>query len=321
MSSGRSTPAVSIVLPFFHADAFFSEAIESVLAQTFHDWELLLVDDGSTEADRETALRYVALHHGCLRYLTHDGRQNRGASASRNLGQREARGRYLAYLDADDAWLPRKLEMQVEILERRPDVGMTYGPGLWWWSWSGLPEDIARDRLQPLGDAGGKVMAPPEMLVRFLRDEGAVPSPSGVLVRKCAADRAGGFEASFRSVFDDQVFYAKLALSERVAVSTDCCYRYRQHAGSRCQIAVDSGQHDAAKTEYLIWLEEFLASKGESSAAVRAAFRHASWPYRHPFLNRLNRTIRQCVPAPVRLMIRKLRSIDSAGNVSMAGHS
>ena len=70
-------------------------------------------------------------------------------SASRNLGIRHARGQYIALLDADDVWLPKKLEYQVEILSRYPEAGMVVGPIQWWYSWTGKPDDFARDFVAP----------------------------------------------------------------------------------------------------------------------------------------------------------------------------
>jgi glycosyltransferase involved in cell wall biosynthesis len=79
-------PLVSVVVIFLNAADFIEEAIESVIAQTFADWELLLVDDGSTDASTGIAKAYAARHPGRVFYLTHEGRENRGMSASRNLG-------------------------------------------------------------------------------------------------------------------------------------------------------------------------------------------------------------------------------------------
>src|SRR5436190_7341573 len=121
-----ATVRVSIVTPFLNAERFITESIESVLAQTWHGWELLLIDDGSTDGSTAIAQRYAAAHPEKIRYLTHQERRNCGASASRNLGARHARGEYLAFLDADDVYLPRKLEEQVPLLDAQPDAAMLY---------------------------------------------------------------------------------------------------------------------------------------------------------------------------------------------------
>src|SRR5262245_36560058 len=95
-------PLVSVIIIFFDAEQFIKEAIESVFAQTYDAWELLLVDDGSTDGSPAIAERCAKRYSGKVRHLEHGGRQNRGMSASRNLGIANANGEYIAFLDADD---------------------------------------------------------------------------------------------------------------------------------------------------------------------------------------------------------------------------
>src|SRR5262249_39242789 len=105
-------PEVSVVVIFLNEARFLPEAVDSVFAQTHECWELLLVDDGSMDASSSIARRIAELHPGRVRYLEHDGHVNRGRSSSRNLGIHHARGQFVAFLDADDVWFPRKLERQ-----------------------------------------------------------------------------------------------------------------------------------------------------------------------------------------------------------------
>ena len=106
----KNKPLVSCITIFFNAEKFFEEAIESVFVQTYKNWELLLVDDGSTDGSTTIARNYAEHYPEKVCYLEHEGHQNRGMSASRNLGIRHAKGDYVALLDADDIWLPQKLE-------------------------------------------------------------------------------------------------------------------------------------------------------------------------------------------------------------------
>ena len=99
---------VSVIIIFFNEARFLRQAIESVLVQTYDDWELLLVDDGSSDDSTAIARAYAALCPGKVIYLEHRDHQNRGASPSRNLGISHSRGDYIAFLDADDIWLPHK---------------------------------------------------------------------------------------------------------------------------------------------------------------------------------------------------------------------
>jgi glycosyltransferase involved in cell wall biosynthesis len=284
------TIRVSIITPFFNASSFLQESIESVLAQTSDCWELLLVDDGSTDRSEAVAREYAARHPERVRYLAYGDRQNRGASAARNLGVRQARGEYLAFLDADDVYLPRKLEEQVPLLDAHPEVAMVYAATEYWWSWTGLPADAARDWVwRKFGAPTDTVIPPPRMLTSFLRDGGTVPCMGSVLVRKAALERAGGWEDSFRQVCTDQVFHAKICLQYPVLISDQCWDRYRQHEDSSCSRAARAGETRAAFERYLTWLESYLEAHHVTDPAVWSALRRALRPYRHPRLHRLER--------------------------------
>src|SRR3989304_3254714 len=120
----NSKPLISVVIIFLNAEKFIKEAIESVFTQTYDNWELLLVDDGSTDKSTQVAKSYANQHRGKVHYLEHDGHINRGMSASRNLGIRKSKGTYIAFLDADDVWFPNKLEEQLKILLSYPEVSL-----------------------------------------------------------------------------------------------------------------------------------------------------------------------------------------------------
>src|SRR5579862_1030782 len=104
----QSMPLVSVIISFLNGARFIREAVESVFVQTYRNWELLLVDDGSTDQSTQIAREYASLHSENVRYLEHNGHSNRGLSASRNLGIRRSGGEFLAFLDCDDVWLPQK---------------------------------------------------------------------------------------------------------------------------------------------------------------------------------------------------------------------
>lgn len=99
-----SKPPVTIITIFFNEEKFLQQAVESVFSQTYDNWELVLVDDGSTDASTQIALGYSQQFPDKIRYFDHDNHQNRGMSASRNLGIRNARGEYITFLDADDCF-------------------------------------------------------------------------------------------------------------------------------------------------------------------------------------------------------------------------
>jgi glycosyltransferase involved in cell wall biosynthesis len=281
---------VSVITPFLNAGRFIEESIESVLAQTCDHWELLLVDDGSTDGSTAIAQRYAAAHPEKIRYFTHEGARNHGASASRNLGARHAAGEYLAFLDADDAYLADKLQEQVPLLDAHPEVGMVYAATEYWYSWSRRQEDLGRDWIwRKFGAAPNTVIAPPRMLIAFLQDGGTVPCMGSVLVRRAALEQVGGWEDSFRYICTDQVFHAKLCLRFPVLIADRCWDKYRQHEDSSCQTVARAGQSAAAFERYLTWLESYLSSQAVVDAGVWTALRRALRPYRHPLLDRVER--------------------------------
>jgi len=190
-------PLVSVIIIFWNADRFLKEAIESVFAQTYRAWELLLVDDGSNDGSTAIARSYAERDSQHVRYLEHPGHVNRGMSASRNLGIHHAQGQYIAFLDADDVWLPHILEEQVAILEACPEAAMVYGPIEYWYSWTGKPENCKRDYVENLGVPPNAVIEPPRLLPFFLRNKATVPS--GILARRQIIEQLGRFEDSFRA--------------------------------------------------------------------------------------------------------------------------
>ncbi len=112
-------PKVSVVIPAYNCERFISTAIESVLEQTYKDYEIIVVDDGSTDNTAKVLSRL----NSKIKYIF---QTNGGPAKGRNTGILNARGEYVAFLDADDAWLPNKLKMQMEVLEKRSNLGLIY---------------------------------------------------------------------------------------------------------------------------------------------------------------------------------------------------
>ncbi len=283
-----SRSLVSIITPFLNAEEFLQESIESALAQTYEEWELLLIDDGSTDHSTKIAMQYASNHSDKIRYLEHVQHQNLGGSAARNLGLSNAKGEFVAFLDADDVYLPNKLEDQVQLLESKPDAGLMYSATLYWFSWTGDPEDEERDWMwNNFGVPAEGVIPPPRLLTTFLRNGYTVPVPCSLLVRRDLIEKVGGFEDAFVNQYDDQVLYAKMCLESPVYVADDCWDKYRQHPKSSCSIAKQTGEADRSREAYLKWLEGYLRTKGVVDAELWGALRKALWPYRYPRIHGL----------------------------------
>jgi glycosyltransferase involved in cell wall biosynthesis len=267
-------PLVTIVIPFLNTPCgFLREAVESIWGQTVDRWELLLVDDGSTDESATYARDLAASHPDRVRYLDHPNHENRGVSASRMIGVSGARGRYVAFLDADDVWFPSKLEQQLALIEANPQAAMIYGNSQYWYSWTSGGADLRHDFVPQIGVRGVALVPPPRLLPLYLRGLAAVPCPCSVLVKRTAFEQIGGFEAEFRSMYEDQVFYAKICLAAPVLVANVCWSRYRQHPDSMCAAADRSGLEQAARLTFLRWLERYLLGQGVADRHVWAALR------------------------------------------------
>lgn len=284
MASVRQEPLVSVIVIFRDAARFLLEAIESAFSQTYREWELVLVDDGSTDGSGDIARRQVARDPTRVRYLTHSGGSNRGMSASRNLGVHGSRGMYVAFLDADDVWLPHKLSEQVALLESKSEVGMVYGAALYWFSWSG--DSANGDFVRQLGVEPNTIISPPSLLTLSLRSEAPTPCPSDILVRRAAVEGVGGFENAFTGLFEDQVFLSKLYLREKVYVAGQTWIRYRRHAQSSMAVSGAGAGRYRAGLDYLDWLAAHLADSGVGDEEVRRALRGKRDRYRRELSRR-----------------------------------
>ncbi len=111
---------VSVIIPAYKVEKYIADTIQSVLEQTYKNFELLIVDDGSPDKSVEIGQQFVDPRIKIIR------QNNRGVSAARNTGVSHAQGEYLAFLDGDDLWLPEKLEKHVEHLESSPTVGVSF---------------------------------------------------------------------------------------------------------------------------------------------------------------------------------------------------
>jgi glycosyltransferase involved in cell wall biosynthesis len=264
-------PLVSVVAIFLNGERFLDQAIRSVFDQSYDRWELLLVDDGSSDGSTAIARGWAEREPERVRYLEHPGHRNEGMSASRNVGLRHARGTYLALLDADDVWLPEKLDRQVAILEAHPQAALLYGAPLYWFGWTGQPGDRARDYVIDLKLPADRVYDPPALLIPFLRREAPTPCPSDVLVRRSAAEEVGGFEAHFTGVnmvYEDQGFFSKLLLHAPAFASSETWDRYRQHPESCYAVSKASGGREHARHYFLRWFQGYLHGQGVTSGPV-----------------------------------------------------
>lgn len=203
--------AVSVVIPLYNAAAVIKETIESVLAQTWTDREIIVIDDGSTDGSAEIVkafgerTRYYAFENG-------------GVAKARNRGIALSRGRYVALLDHDDLWAPTKLAKQVAVLEARPEVGMA------------MTSIVHIDRS---GHALKKFPSGPSSEFYQLFVKGFGPTPSAVMIRRSVIDQVGGFDERFGAAgLDDHELWPRVAQQCEI-VLIDEPLTYHRHGESK----------------------------------------------------------------------------------------
>jgi glycosyltransferase involved in cell wall biosynthesis len=307
-------PLVSVVLIFLNEERFLEEAVQSVRDQTLTDWELILVDDGSTDRSTKIA-RDLSAQDERIRYIDHEGHENRGMAASRNLGAAHTTAPYVGFLDGDDVLLPNKLSEQVDVLESMPDVAMVNGAMVHWHSWK--PAASGTDDNVVLGGGSDQRFDPPEAALTLYplgpRDGPAVD----LLVRRSVFEAVGGFEESFRGLYEDQSFKIKVFLRYPIYISSHVWLRYRQHDASACA-QVSPRDYLRLRGIFLDWVKDEVERLDDPrvSRALRRAERHLRFSrLMAPLVDRVNpplEELRDRVPEklkdPVRRAVRRMRS-------------
>ncbi|MGH9204099.1 MAG: glycosyltransferase family 2 protein, partial [Vicinamibacterales bacterium] len=255
-------PRVSVVMPSFNSCRFLTAAVESVLNQDYENWELRIVDDGSTDGSdivaREFAERFrsqITVHH-------HPHHQNRGAAASRNVGLQASRTELVTFLDADDVWLPDALRRQVLLLDKFPDAQIGLGATQYWYSWKPAAGGDARDVVPALGFEPETVVPPPTLAtINYPLGTAPAPSMNALIARREALEAIGGFESSFSGIsgmYEDQALLIKIYLHCAVVAGRHVCDRYRQHDRSICARVTEAGGYDAVRAHFLTWLAGYI---------------------------------------------------------------
>lgn len=211
----REAPTVSAIIPCYNRERYIRRTVESVLAQTYDNIELVVVDDGCTDGSRAVLESFGSR----LRILEHAGRENRGQSAGINLGLAATSGKYVGILDSDDIWLPDKIAEQVAFLETHAEFGLVYGNG-----------EAVDENERPLYDIypaeheelnePGRVLLDCYFLV-----------PNNSLVRRDVLNRTGGFDETLRAAQDHDMA-VRIAEVAKLAYVDRKWFQYRRHGAS-----------------------------------------------------------------------------------------
>ncbi len=204
-------PEVSVIIPTYNSAQYVVEAVESVLAQTYQDFEILVIDDGSTDETAQMMRRYQTP----VRYIH---QQKGGVAVARNRGIQESQGRYVAFLDADDTWLPHKLERQIEALRQQPHDQVCYS------AFTIVDSDLNLISLSQ-GQRRGSTLE--DLLTRG----NVIGSICTVVCERTLFDLVGGFDPVLSQCADWDMWVRLAAQTEFLYVD-EPLVTYRQHDAS-----------------------------------------------------------------------------------------
>ena len=277
-------PTVEVVVPAYNAAKYLATALDSVIAQTFTDWRILLVDDGSTDGTAAIAAQYAERLGHRFRYIH---QVNAGVSRARNTALQQAEGEFIAFLDSDDVWLPNRLSDTLKVFAKSEKIGLTYGFIHGIDSVGRIVQTYTTPNRHPEG----------RLATWLYRRELDMPCPS-ITVRKAALDKVGLFDETMRAT-EDRDLWLRIAVHYDIALVREIIAQYRTSAQGMTRdpelmfqaqlrfIEKHSGAPGCGFWARRIALShihrqkaEALAGLGHSSLAIQTALRAFSL---HPF--------------------------------------
>ncbi|MBF0503854.1 MAG: glycosyltransferase [Candidatus Omnitrophica bacterium] len=202
------TPKVSVIIPTYNRGQYITQAIESVLSQTFLDYEIIVIDDGSTDNTQEILKKYK----NEIKSIRHE---NQGISKTRNSAINQSCGEYLAFLDSDDYWTSEKLAQQVKVLDSHPNVGIVYA------RMPIINEKGEKIGMKPAGVSG-------KNFKELLEVWGDLPT-SSIMVRRDCFTKAGLFDVSLDTMEDIDMWIRIAQFYDLYEIENKVLAYYRRH--------------------------------------------------------------------------------------------
>lgn len=213
MLKSAYNPLVSVIIPLYNCEEFAAEAIESVLAQTYQNFEIIVINDGSTDRSADAVKRY-------LDRIVYREQKNSGSAVARNEGIKLAKGELIAFLDADDLWLPDRLESQVPHFETHPETGLAHADRILFDSETN--EEFPDDNDAALKAKTGNIL--PELFqYNFIATQ-------TVMIRRECFEDVGLFDPEFRAA-QDYNMWLRICKKYAVHYMPKVVARYRIHEG------------------------------------------------------------------------------------------
>ncbi len=279
----RETPRVSVIIPVRNGKDYLQEALVSVLQQSFTELELLLVNDGSTDDDYD---RY-ALQDARVRVLHLSGL---GVSCARNVGMAQARGEFIAFLDADDIWFPGKLQTQVTYFDQHPDVGVVFGQFI---RWPALANGSFAPAASLVQDASQFTRMDPErsgwLYTRLL--DGLLVGMNTAVVRRGVYEAIGGFNEAMRQG-EDYDFWLKASRVAEMHSLNGPAALYRIHGASAMhRLSAESHLVNLLKAASMRWGLKTLGGQSLGSGAFQKRLTRVHFDHGYAHYWRGDRTI------------------------------
>jgi GT2 family glycosyltransferase len=241
-------PLVSVIIAAYNAEQYLAEALDSVAAQTFQNFEVIVVDDGSTDRTADIVAGYSQVH--CLH------QPNRGQPAARNAGIRAARGKYIAFLDADDLWLPSKLEKQVNFLMSHADVDWIYSDAI----------VVDAENRTAICKVGERLTLHEGPILRELLLCSFIASPTPLIKREVFADAVLFDESPNAKIGEDWKMWLRIAERHPVAVIREALAVVRIHGQSMTQAVGAQAMYESKRRI----IEDSVARNAESLHGVES---------------------------------------------------
>lgn len=202
-------PLVSIIIPCYNTEKYIAETIQSVINQTYTNWEIIVVDDGSTDRSKEVIATF---NHPKISSFS---QKSSGASATRNLGVEKSSGQYLVFLDADDLMLPENLAIKVNFFQQYPNEQVVFSDS-WIWEFQSCRETYLPSFVEEST----------KRLLEFLPMDAGIHS---CMLTKKIFDAVGGFDTAILNPSEDREFFIRLSLKTKFGHIPNALVKYRQH--------------------------------------------------------------------------------------------
>ncbi|MEL6581196.1 MAG: glycosyltransferase family 2 protein [Cyanobacteria bacterium J06621_12] len=300
----QSQSLISVVLIFYNASVINLEAaIKSVLAQSYSKWELLLVDDGSTNKSSNLARNYALLFPQHIRYLEHERHLNLGVSASYNQGIEKAMGQYICFLTANQTWLPHKLRHQLTLLEKHPEIGAVFG----FLNHSSVNiqlnnKEQQRYWNQRLNLALSRVNQPPDLSILLLLNRIKPFSTSDILLRRQTIELTGKFDPRLNLNYALEMFLLQVCFQTAIFVDRQSSINYVQPLlGSQTEnpypeIDTYPDSESLAQRVYWFWLEKHLAADRLNNQALSQLVHHQLFSQKYSWHSRFFAYLQKSLP-------------------------